>query len=86
MPGYCEPHTFQYRGAVCPFCEREQLPQPEPASAFAQSYDRLHFCRYCGAPCKSGGVCVAHKDVLYADAVHMDEAAQAATFDDDADA
>ena len=29
----------------------------------ARDYDARFRCRYCGAPCKDGGVCVAHSDI-----------------------
>ena len=37
---------------------RDRLPQDD-----ALGYDARFRCRYCGAPCRDGGVCVAHSDV-----------------------
>ena len=45
----------------------DRLPQDT-----GREYDARFRCRYCGAPCRDGGVCVAHSDVHRLD----DETAQ----------
>jgi hypothetical protein len=39
----------------------DRLPQGDA------EYDARFRCRYCGAPCRDGGVCVAHSDIHRAD-------------------